>query len=179
MIPDIDTEWGCSSSKKKSKCVGDLIFKTFDGCMLNVEEELNRLEKEKNEIGRRKLEDQILRDLINSSTCALACKIRNLMNEIPIPEPVKPSQDIKIIGIEGYETYRIDDSSIGVRPKWISVKDRLPPDDEDVLVNARQNGIYTAHLTIRNDWICSCLCYEGSFLNNITHWMPLPEPPND
>lgn len=80
--------------------------------------------------------------------------------------------------------------------KWISVKDELPPLNEYVLLFAQdlhhpdrcclcginpnifvsirkaaewENSYESAH---GNGWIP----YEE---NEITHWMPLPEPPND
>lgn len=61
--------------------------------------------------------------------------------------------------------------------EWISVIDRCPPSDVNVLVFDKK-GIFTAHIS-GHSWICSCECYEGSFLDNVTHWMPLPEEPDD
>jgi hypothetical protein len=69
--------------------------------------------------------------------------------------------------------------------KWISVKDRLPPLMESVLVSQFKskidNDIYVAwieKLGIKNkpmwqySWCCGCYVPKG-----VTHWMPLPEPP--
>jgi hypothetical protein len=54
------------------------------------------------------------------------------------------------------------------KTKWISVKDRLPEKYVGVLV---YNG------SIHEDFICS----SGYFYDtlDVTHWMPLPEPPKE
>ena len=75
------------------------------------------------------------------------------------------------------------------RQKWISIKDRLPEKDGTVIICFRQNG--TIHVTSA-EWES----WDGRFWNDrgrlispteaidptsptyeITHWMPLPEPP--
>lgn len=62
-----------------------------------------------------------------------------------------------------------------MRMEWISVKDRLPLDDGDVLVYSRKIG-----------GIISIDCYDvtnkiwldsASWGRIVTHWMPLPEIP--
>lgn len=58
---------------------------------------------------------------------------------------------------------------------WISVKDRLPETDDRVLVctvtkKGRQNIITGDYATRSKVWVCGMNM-------NVTHWMPLPEPP--
>ena len=67
--------------------------------------------------------------------------------------------------------------------KWISVKDRLPEDDGLVLVlftdrymNIRFKDTYTlANFDNDDGWILEI--YPEFENPNVTHWMPLPEPP--
>jgi len=53
----------------------------------------------------------------------------------PDSETVKPAQPLSILGLEGYETYKIDDNTIGVRPICISVKQKYPKPQETVIVS--------------------------------------------
>lgn len=65
-------------------------------------------------------------------------------------------------------------------PKWISVKDRLPEDQRSVLT---VNG----HGEIRTMGLWSKFGDEWTWVHNfctmhyndITHWMPMPEPPKE
>lgn len=58
---------------------------------------------------------------------------------------------------------------------WISVKDRLPEKKCSVLV-ATLNGIGIGVDTKQEGWIVGD---EGFTCDNVTHWMPLPDPPKD
>ena len=63
------------------------------------------------------------------------------------------------------------------RPKWISVKEKLPENDDNYLV-------FTSD---RNDAVIATYYGDGEWLEYdltnliplVTHWMPLPEPPKD
>lgn len=69
--------------------------------------------------------------------------------------------------------------------EWISVKDRLPEDGEDVLFVVRPNGGLFIRVGIYSDGVWSLLCGMWNdyrqFTSNtawpVTHWMPLPELP--
>ncbi len=60
---------------------------------------------------------------------------------------------------------------------WISVKDRVPEDGQEV--DVWQKGIF--------NWRETNVIYEkydgfyhnNEKLNDVTHWMPLPAPPED
>ena len=58
--------------------------------------------------------------------------------------------------------------------EWISVKDRLPNVHQRVLVYCQSKTI-EKHVT-------ACMYMGGYFsrkVRNVTHWMPLPEPPEE
>ena len=63
--------------------------------------------------------------------------------------------------------------SEGKDKRWISVRDVLPSENKSVLV-AGNFGIAIDKISFPKDgnlWNITCK-------NSITHWMPLPEPPN-
>lgn len=64
--------------------------------------------------------------------------------------------------------------------EWITVKERLPAEDEEVLISAEEDGERTAFVAFwRQDAKWWDNCYTGWVKEhlNVTHWMPLPEPP--
>ena len=82
--------------------------------------------------------------------------------------------------IDEYGEYHLDEDSVidllNAMRKWISVKDRLPCEQEYVLIF---DGTYQIDRLIDdNDY--PGLSWEYNFDNhNITHWMPLPEEPTE
>lgn len=69
-----------------------------------------------------------------------------------------------------------------LQPQWISVKDRLPDADEGddfLAVSKNGNFVFEAYFVRdcgrgKNLWNDGC----GNFYE-VTHWMPLPEPPKE
>ena len=58
------------------------------------------------------------------------------------------------------------------QPQWISVEERLPHYGERVLIT-EGHAVFEASLSISHKWVrCGIGWTEG-----VTHWMPLPEPP--
>ena len=64
---------------------------------------------------------------------------------------------------------RMMDHDVTVQ-EWISVKDRLPEDSANVLV-CHKNGLVTTNAWLGANW------WFKNERNPITHWMPLPQPP--
>ena len=73
---------------------------------------------------------------------------------------------------------------------WISVKDRLPEEDGIYIVYANDEGcsygegiwydrVVTCAEWAFNDWIWYEGSHEYSLCGIVTHWMPLPEPPEE
>lgn len=59
--------------------------------------------------------------------------------------------------------------------RWISVTERLPKSFEDVLVCDATGGFRdVCYLEGGKSWVAHAYRYE---LDDVTHWMPLPEPP--
>lgn len=67
------------------------------------------------------------------------------------------------------------------QPKWISVEERLP----ELGLHVLTYGIYTKDLIVA--WLDDCDEFLGVYdwvnehqsLDQVTHWMPLPEPPKE
>lgn len=56
--------------------------------------------------------------------------------------------------------------------KWIPVTERLPEDDTPVIICTDKNFLYAGTL-IGGTWFLDNDCWT----ENVTHWMPMPEPP--
>ena len=59
--------------------------------------------------------------------------------------------------------------------EWISVKDRLPEEGDTVL--GWERGYYTVVERHRNGWYWGRDEWIADEGGTITHWQPLPEPP--
>ena len=70
------------------------------------------------------------------------------------------------------EEFEITEKDADVAPvvRWISVEERLPDDDVQVLACTKHGKAFSAH--------CENGRWRVSGSVKITHWMPLPEPPN-
>ena len=61
-------------------------------------------------------------------------------------------------------------------PKWIPVTERLPESEKCVLVYSKDGGVAEGKYNARfNEWVQ--FRWNVTKLRNVTHWMPLPEPP--
>ena len=74
------------------------------------------------------------------------------------------------------------------QPQWISVKDRLPAEDEMVIgyTPVDRHMFVGFHKTYRYSWQDTAVCYwyiltarnsTRKMTKRVTHWMPLLEPP--
>lgn len=65
-------------------------------------------------------------------------------------------------------------------PQWISVKNRLPKDKRNVLTINGHGEIKIMCLWSKRGELWTWI-YQERFVhyNDITHWMPLPEPPKE
>lgn len=77
--------------------------------------------------------------------------------------------------------------------EWISIKDKLPPLDKEILCYGdifvdyynKKPAIklcYAQRKSIDSDeiiWVYETTCCGDKYLDNITHWMPLPSSPKE
>jgi hypothetical protein len=89
-----------------------------------------------------------------------------------------------IHALDGFETYKIDIDTIGVRPIWYEVDQRRPPSMRDILLYAEGEihvGWDEAVQPEEEPSFCislrdsrSCMILEG-----VTHWTLLPKKPGE
>ena len=88
------------------------------------------------------------------------------------------------------------------QPKWISVEDRLPDDLEEVLILVKETEFYGQYQEFSKSYFCQYIgcvddgewftvwCNGHRYIKDtakepysdkleVTHWMPLPEPPKE
>lgn len=88
--------------------------------------------------------------------------------------------DVQGIAIDALELLK--------KQEWISVKERLPPDDQMVIGYTPVDGYmfvgfhkmykYSWREKLVGEWfIITAMRSTRSMTKRVTHWMPLPEPP--
>ena len=83
-------------------------------------------------------------------------------------------KQIKYVSVENAANILIDNGVTA--QEWIPVTDRLPENiaNRVLVVCERSNGVFYAHYE-KPFWIN--LETDKPFISTVTHWMPLPEPP--
>lgn len=61
--------------------------------------------------------------------------------------------------------------------EWISVNDRLPEEGEHVIACDKEKAVCEAMLSVDGKFCWSVFWGDWGDLMDVTHWMPLPEPP--
>lgn len=70
--------------------------------------------------------------------------------------------------------------AVDAMPRWISVEERLPEDQKNILtVNGHREIRVMALWHKHGDSWTWILNERFRHFNDITHWMPLPEPPKE
>ena len=68
--------------------------------------------------------------------------------------------------------------------EWINVKDKLPPEEENVILFDGSIVFAGNFHVVHNEpyWGnqgCDGICYGWYEKDAVTHWMPLPKPPEE
>ena len=80
---------------------------------------------------------------------------------------------------EHWDTFRAGwEAKAQAVPEWISVDDRLPNRQVNVLVASKHDFVCIASLT-NNHKNNKFYDGDGLAINSITHWMPLPDVPQE
>ena len=85
--------------------------------------------------------------------------------------------------IEAELQQRIDEltaelTALREQVRWIPVSEKLPKDNQEVLIYADliAKGV---HSTKSRQWSADGYYYHGDWYDTVTHWMPLPLPPEE
>lgn len=95
------------------------------------------------------------------------------LNEYPTLEP--QNHDIR----QCYEAIKSRNARIAeleAKQRWVKVSDKIPDDDDDILGVTKKGIVMEGSFWMKNDTMPCMLTGYGAF--SITHWMPLPEPPD-
>lgn len=64
-------------------------------------------------------------------------------------------------------------------PEWISVDDKLPELGKEVLAYCAGRFMEVARLDFKDGEKRFLCMWDSTALYRVTHWMPLPEPPQE
>lgn len=67
------------------------------------------------------------------------------------------------------------------KPRWIPVTEQLPNPKDLVLVCNEFGGVHYGYFESNKQWYTAnnWLADAWTVMSNVTHWMPLPEPPKE
>ncbi len=84
-------------------------------------------------------------------------------------EELSRRQEVELVELTG---------ELASKPRWISVTERLPDTEDEVVVAFKNSADGEWRYRIDN-FVDGAFCYNAAFGRNITHWMPLPQPPKE
>lgn len=116
---------------------------------------------------------------------AIECDCQECLDKwMKVEEPASPSKCLCIHALDGYETYKIDNNTIGVRLIWFDVKHNLPKKAGVYWVAYELCGRLKSHYCL---WEEKSRKYQGNKWGwrsreavrreNIKFWMEIPKPP--
>ena len=92
--------------------------------------------------------------------------------------------DIHVLGMQSGFKSAIDKvkefPTVDAAPQWISVQDRLPEDAGGAVDAVLVTDGFLVHMAYFNHgtwYFCESGEMKEEMFYNVTHWMPLPEPP--
>lgn len=75
---------------------------------------------------------------------------------------------------------------VEIKQAWISVEDRHPDEGENTVINDKEYGVLIGEHFVQKDWLGTEPDKHIWFIDNdcwiaenVTHWKPLPEPPEE
>ena len=103
---------------------------------------------------------------------ALARRMCELCNQYYSDDPCEPSDCIFAWAVKEAPTLTPPN-------EWVRVEERMPEEEQIVLVHQKNGFIYCAEYFAGNKllspaWFIDNDCWE---VGEVTHWMPLPAPP--
>lgn len=100
-------------------------------------------------------------------------------DELYGPSPCFIIEDGKCFDCVDYiRATAVYDAGYRKQSKWISVEEKLPDTQHEVLTYSECNGVRSACLiAVKDDFKTWYLCASGKISISVTHWMPLPEAP--
>ena len=94
-----------------------------------------------------------------------------------------PSCDVNKVGMDAadlIERLTAENAELREKPRWIPVAERLPERDVQVLGWYKDNPFSQYRPGVvawnGNGWV---FVYAHRYVTNVTHWMPLPEAPEE
>ena len=82
-----------------------------------------------------------------------------------------------LVIMESLEKLRSELAALREQVRWIPVSEKLPEDYESVLIFTGAIITYGFHNSNIPQWAGDGIFYHSDWYNQVTHWMPLPQPP--